>query len=415
MNLSIATGLLAAPPRGGSVFSPPADPPEDPPAAPGSSATVLAIVPAAHWHAGSAAATLAEGRVLAAGSVTGPGVTAGAEGLGPLAMSDALGRGFWRFTGGEYLDVGAGLTFANRAMATFAVGRMLSGNVAVFGPGNRTGYGAGPTTANTGGAALDTSTSGSLAPYVRGFSRGAQLDAANGHRIIAGAQLQLMGAVSRSTAGGGTRLHLNTATAAASQPSINASGVIGAEIGRYPHSPGSSWARMDLYELVVFDRVLSDAEADAVAAALVANWAIPEVTSQLVLEGDSISAGVGLEAGEAPAHRLGEPGTGRLPGHYRVYHVANSGNRVSHMLVRRDAAGSWATALLPGENVMAFEIGRNDFAAGVSAAEHRDNVVAYLHSEATGVMQRGWQVRAIANIATETVLLVDNRQPQSRQ
>ena len=43
-------------------------------------------------------------------------------------------------------------------------------------------------------------------------------------------------------------------------------------------------------ELVVFNTSLTNAEADSIAATLVSHWAIPAITDQLVLDGDSITA-----------------------------------------------------------------------------------------------------------------------------
>jgi hypothetical protein len=390
MEFSIGLAVSAALRRGNTV-------PVPPPLVP----ATLPITPAARWHAGLATVTTAGGRVATASALTGPGVTAGAEGLGPFARTDALGRRYWRFTGSEYLDVGAGLTFSNRAMAVFAVLRPLGGTV-VMGIGNRTGYGAGSTaTVTTGGAALDVSTTGGTAPFPRVFSRSASLDATNRHRVVAGTQLQVLGGLARTTANGGNRIYVNTDAATVAQSSISASGIIGAEIGRYPFSPGASgtWSGMDLYELVVFDRSLTTAEGDAVAAALVAHWAIPQITSQLVLEGDSISAGAGLILGENAGAVLTAPGMARIPGTYRVFTQAASGNQIADLVTRRDTAAGWASVLLPGSNVLAVEIGRNDMGS-ITAAQHYANVLAYLNTAGTGVLQRGWKVRVLANIAS---------------
>ena len=56
---------------------------------------------------------------------------------------------------------------------------------------------------------------------------------------------------------------------------------------------------------------------------------------------------------------------------------------------------------LPGQNVVAFEIGRNDLG---TATTHYANVTAWLNTATTGVLQRGWTVRQMANIASSSVL-----------
>lgn len=360
----------------------------------------LPVTPTARWHPQFSTVTSSGGRIMTATGVVGPDVTAGASGLGPLDDTDAMGRKFWRFTGTEYLDVSGGLTFSNRAVSVFAVTR--GGGGGIFGLGNATGYGSGSTAVNTGGTILDTSTASGVAPFLRAFSRGAEGDAANGSRVILGGQVQVVGGVSRTTANGGIRLYINEVAANVSQSSISASGVSGAEIGRYPFNPGTSgnWTRMDLYELVVYDRGLTNAEADSVVATLTAHYSIAAITGQLVLEGDSISVGINLPTLETPLRVLTNPGALLVPAGYRVTGAAVSGNQVSNLVTRRDTANSWATALIPGgQNVMVFEIGRNDL-SGITAAQHYANVVAYLNTPTTGVLQRGWTVRVLANIAT---------------
>lgn len=376
-----------------------------PPPPPTVTFATLPVAPAARWHAGQNGATVSGGRVQSAPGLVGPAVSAGAAGIGPQALEDLLGRKFWRFQGTEYLDVGAGLTFSNRAMAVFAVGRILAGNTPVFGIGNRTGYGAGPTWVNTGGAALDSSTSGLTAPFLRSFSRTASGDSANGANVVAGQQMQVMGALARTTANGGTRLYINDRMANVSQSSIGANNVAGAEIGRRVDAPGSSgsWAQMDIYEIVVYDLTLSNAEGDSVAAALVAHWGIPAITSQVVLEGDSIMAGVGIASGNNTAQTLSRPGAGFVPASARVVSTAISGSQVPDLVARRQSSNGWATAMVGGTNTVVFEIGRNDL-SGVTAAQHYANVVAYLNTPGTGVLQRGWHVRVMANIASSSSL-----------
>ena len=94
-----------------------------------------------------------------------------------------------------------------------------------------------------------------------------------------------------------------------------------------------------------------------------------------------------------------------MPADWRVINKGVSGNKVSDLVTRRDVTNRWATQRLPGQNVFAFEIGRNDWPVGATAAQHYANVVAYLNTPVTGVLQRGWSVRAMANIASCSTLM----------
>lgn len=94
-----------------------------------------------------------------------------------------------------------------------------------------------------------------------------------------------------------------------------------------------------------------------------------------------------------------------MPPGWRVCNLGTSGNKVADLVAKRDAANGWAAQVLPGQNVMAFEVGRNDVAAGVSPAALYSGVVAYLNTASTGVLQRGWTVRAMANIASSPALM----------
>ena len=109
-----------------------------------------------------------------------------------------------------------------------------------------------------------------------------------------------------------------------------------AEIGRYSWSPAAAgtWGVFDLYEMVVYATALSNADAQALSCAVV----------------------------------LTEPGTTHVSAGWRVINKGISGNKVSDFVARRDVANGWATQRLPGHNVVAFEIGRNDWAANITAS-----------------------------------------------
>ena len=222
--------------------------------------------------------------------------------------------------------------------------------------------------------------------------------------MVAGSQMQVLGAASRVTAQGGTSLWINTKRASVAQGSVAALSLVGAEIGRYAFSPGASgaWGAFDLYELVVYNAAVSNANGDAIQSALMTAHSIVDFSNTLVLEGDSIMQGTGLvTSGINAAMVLTNPGAAIIPANWRVVNMGMSGNQVAELLAKRDDANGWPSAFLAGgQNVLAFEIGRNDFGTGAqTAAQHYTSVTAYLNTTTTGVLQRGWTVRQMANIA----------------
>ncbi len=373
----------------------------------------LPVTPTARWHPGFSTVTTSGDRVVSATDLMGlAGVTEGAAGIGPKAMTDALGRKFWRFEGAEFLNVAATLTAANaRDAAVFMVGRMHRNTSTnnIFSFGNV----ANGTVVNTGNANLAVARAGLGAPFVRAHGSAGSADATNRPWMVAGSQLQVLGAASRVTAQGGCSLWLNTKRATVAQGSIAATGLVGGEIGRYAFSPGASgsWGQFDLYELVVYNTAVSAANGDAISAALMAAHNIADFANTLVLEGDSITQGTGLvTSGLSAAMILTEPGAGLIPVNWRVLNMGSSGSQVADLVVRRDDVNGWPSILLAGgQNVVAFEIGRNDFGGGAkTAAQHYTAVTAYLNTVTTGVLQRGWTIRQMANIAGAGVIQTQN-------
>ncbi len=374
----------------------------------GPTVVTLPVTPAVRWHAGASSVSTAAGRVTAASDLQGlAGVVEGGPGIGPQALSDALGRPFWRFEGDEYLTVAQDLVLSARDMAVFMVGRFhrISNKCPVFSLG-ADAFGTG---ANTVRPALEASSISQGAPLLRGYARPTDGLDPGAEWLVTGSQMQVAGMTGRTTGDGGTEIWLNDHSLSVAQP-YNITGVTGAEIGRYARSPGPSgnWGTFDLYEMVVFDRHLTSAEGDAVSAALMAGYTIPSVAHQLVLEGDSIMQGTGdVTSGLAASMIVTAPGTGRLGPEWRVINMGTSGNQISNLLTRRDLADGWAAQTLPGpaRNVMAFEIGRNDLSAGgQTGASHYLNVVDYIAHATDGVLARGWEVRVMANIAAAASL-----------
>ena len=249
------------------------------------------------------------------------------------------------------------------------------------------------------GTPLASRVSGNSAGHLLSFDKNATTAGAGSEWIMPGAQLQVMGA---ATSGSGTRLFLNERFVDVAVP-FPVTDVPGAEIGRYAWSPGSSgsWGVFDLYEMIVFSPGLSNADALAVSQSLMTDHGIVPIQNQLVLEGDSITQGVGdVTEHFSSAAVLTEPGSGWIPANWRVINEGSSGAQIGTLRDRRDATDSWADQTITGQNVMAFEIGRNDWVAGsVTVADHYTNVVSYLNTSSTGVLQRGWDVRVMANIA----------------
>jgi hypothetical protein len=232
--------------------------------------------------------------------------------------------------------------------------------------------------------------------------------------------LHVGGYASRTTALGGQRYYLNNETAvAATQVTTTTTGMIGGVIGGVPASSNGLTAPavgagnwFDLYELAIWNMSLTDSQADAVAAAMVANYAIPPITRRLVLEGDSITDGIATTMPVDPkssgnmAMILTEPGSELVAPGTAVINFGTSGNQVSNLETRKNAAQSLFAKPLtggPANNVVAVMIGRNDMAlGGMTASQHYTNVVNLLSSAVAGqegYLQRGYRVVLVANIA----------------
>lgn len=361
--------------------------------------------PTARWHPEHSIVTVAGGRVVTASDLNGLAtLSEGNAGIGPKAMTDGAGQAFWRFEGDAFLNVAADLVCDSRDVSVFMVGRVPrhpASNNRYFSLGNR----AQNSQINTLGEALGSRIVSQNAGFVQSFGKRADQAASGAEWIVPGAQIQVIGTATRTS---GSRLWLNERSVDVAVP-YNRTGISGAEIGRYPWSPGSSgsWGIFDLYEMVVFSPGLSNADAQAVSEALMETHGVVPVEHQLVLEGDSITQGTGnVTEALSCAAILTEPGTNHIPANWRVLNKGISGNQVSNLIIRRDTANSWTDQLLSGQNVMAFEIGRNDWAAGnQSAAQHYENVVAYLNTATDGIVQKGWDVRIMANIAGPPTLM----------
>jgi len=261
-----------------------------------------------------------------------------------------------------------------------------------------------------------TSTTNS-APFLQGGNPAGSSNATDCYKAIPGAQLQVMAIRSQATAGGGTRLYINNDVCAIAQQTTAVSNYLGAVIGGNPGSSNSegvgtsSQAVFDLYELAIWNTGPADAAADAIVAAAVTNYAIAQLDTNLVLEGDSITQGIATTLSESPANckglgsRLTDPGSSRLPGNVRVLNCGTSGDTVANLVTARDATNSvYDKGKYPGgavKNVIALQIGRNDLAATAgTAASVYASIVALLNTTTTGYLQRGWSVVEMGNIGS---------------
>jgi hypothetical protein len=348
-------------------------------------------------------------RIATATDLTGLADVSALPGAGPTAMVDGLGRPFWRFEGDAFLEIADTLSLSTRNMSAFMVGRFhrVKTRTAVLSLGRNAN--AAP---NTVSAALEASLNTYSAPLLRAFAKPNNASYVTPEKMITGAQMQVVGMVGREPANGGSMLWMNDDRLAIPNP-IRVSDVPGGEIGRFAYSPGSSgnWGMFDLYELVVVDHAISETDGDALAADLMTTHNVVPITNQLVLEGDSIMQGTGpVTSGLAADMVLTDPGAGLIGPDWRVVNMAGSGSKAEKLVQRRDAEHGWAQFTLPGENVMAFELGRNDISTsgGQSPTQHYANVVGYLDDDfgtaATSILDRGWDVRVMVNIASAASL-----------
>lgn len=371
--------------------------------------TALGLTPAFLFHPDTETGTSLSGAEVTAvaGMAGSPALQRGAT--GPLQRTDALGRKLWSFRGSDYLEcLPVNFTSTPRAFTILMVGRAhSSGQVINFFGHSKLNDGV--TVDSIFGAMLSTYGTQGSPNYLRStglssYSAGASALA----NLVVGQQMQLFGVAGRTSANGGTRYVMNQVGVNHSQPQNANTGMKGFRIGGYEKSNGTT-NQFDLYCAVAFQGELTDAQVNAVAAYLTAHYAIPPVTRQIILEGDSITYGINLTH-ERPGMQLCGPG-GFLPDDVRVLDIAVSGSQVigatNNLTSRRDAAtGPWHGCLLPGgplNNLLYVQIGNNDFAIGQgnrTAAAAYSDFLAYLNTPTTGVLQRGFSVAVGVNIGS---------------
>lgn len=396
--------------------------------------------PAFHYHP-----TTDQVAVNAGNGVTGYTPAGGSPALTPtvpggiLCDADALGRKRLRWEPAPnlsqaqvdaqvgYLDIAPGaLTWDNRAFTVFAVLRHHKGGstMSVFGssfandgvtsPAVLTGRGFLCLNAKVARGQVGWSAQqvffNDLAP------------ASDVSYLTADTAISVVGVVGRASgaAGGALRVFANGRSAssatAAYQSAAAGAALKGGRIGGFTQQNGTP--RFDLYEIVAFAGQLTDAQAQGVSDALMANWGVVQRTRQIVLEGDSLTDGVvtdpgGIRSKDSLGMWLTEPGMGLLPGDVRVINSGTSGNladatfdTAKSVTVERDVAGAWPSMLLPGgagNNICAVQIGFNDVSGGGAnrtAAQAYASIVAYIADPANGLLAKGWSVVVVANQAT---------------
>ncbi len=347
--------------------------------------------------------------------------------IGPVQMTDALGRKFWRFTGSSALIIANALNALNmRQMMVFAVWRcakvrmgtdwaLLSLRYSAY--TNET-----TNTSQTNGYILRGNAATSTNEVARLKSGTVDsFTATNGGRFIPGAQMHVVGFNSRITANGGGRFYINQDAGDVAQTSLTATGgtcmIIGGKATTSNAVTGTADNCFDLYELAVWKGIYTNGQSDAAAAAMQTNWGIPNIDGQYIIDGDSIAESVAgnaatIDPQSGLAHWLAAPGAGLLNNpSFRVINAAVSGSGVAapfagiSMTAQRDDPAGPLIYLYPGgpsKNIITTELGINDMrtsGGALAAATHYATMVALLNTTTTGYLQRGFKVVVVTPTA----------------
>ena len=381
---------------------------------PGTAPTVFAIAPTESYHPNSQAATLdGSNRVLSCLGLQGlaalSGVAFGGATVGPVQLTDARGRKFWRFEGTAYLLISNALNaLSSRGyMVAAMIRHHRMASLTVFQP-RYASYTDDSTNTHNTVTALRSVVTASAAALIYGATI-----PTNSAKHVSSSEPQVVALSSRPTAGGGQRVYKNNDSIDLGQNTILQTGMLGGVICGVPaagNAVTSSNQFMDLYEWAIWKGELTNSQSDANVSAMVSNWAIPPVVNRLMLEGDSITQGTGnVSSGINLAMLLSDPGSViALPAGWSVYNQGTSGNTVSNLVTRRDAANGGAALPLPGgRNIYLSQIGRNDIPSKTGAQVYAEDVA--LHNTAsTGVLQRGWEVVHAINICVASALNIAN-------
>jgi hypothetical protein len=403
----------------------------------GSAATVFAVAPTVHYHPHSQAGTVSKSgsRITACPDLRGLAALSGfaADGttvVGPTEMTDALGRKFWRFNGAEYATIANTLTgLSNRGHTTMAVMRFphLRTNCMVVNPRFATYVSDASNTIPNGLFGMLRAPGGILGGT---NTPGAATNPTDAWKAVVGTGPQVVGVASRSTALGGIRLYNNTLTCDIAQAGSAFTNCLGAVIGGSSSAANTANVTtsvnnvFDIYEIAIWNAELTNTQTDAIAAAMVANWATTNKTRHLFLEGDSITDAIPTTLATSPAWHgsvgtwLTNPGAEMVPANVCVINLGTSGNETADIVIRRDNATGVYAFPVPGgaaNNKVAIQIGRNDVndsAQGQknSAALYAD-IVALWNTPTTGFLQRGYSGVQVGNVATSDTTVTINISP----
>ena len=345
--------------------------------------------------------------------------------IGPVQMTDALGRKFWRFTGSSALIIANALNALNmRQMMVFAVWRVAKvtrGTDFALLSLRYSAYTDDTTnTAQTNGYILrgNAATSTSEAARLKSGTVDSYANGIGAH-FIPGAQLHVAGFNSRTTANGGGRFYMNERTNDVAQTSLTATNGTGMIIGGKATTSnavtGTTDNCYDLYELAIWKGTYTNAQSDTASAEMVANWGIQAITGQIIMTGDSITECIDTSSTvvipqDGIAHKLAAPGAGYIPANFRVINIGIAGSALDtyagaitgvDLDTQRDDTSSGFQMVYSGgaaNNIVTVNIGINDMRSSVgnqTAAQHYSRFVTLLNTGTTGYLQRGFKVVAV--------------------
>ena len=345
--------------------------------------------------------------------------------IGPVQMTDALGRKFWRFTGSSALIIANALNALNmRQMMVFAVWRVAKvtrGTDFALLSLRYSAYTDDTTnTAQTNGYILrgNAATSTSEAARLKSGTVDSYANGIGGH-FIPGAQIHVAGFNSRTTANGGGRFYINERTNDVAQTSLTATNGTGMMIGGKAATSnavtGTTDNCYDLYELAIWKGTYTNAQSDTASAEMVANWGIQAITGQIIMTGDSITECIDTSSTvvipqDGIAHKLAAPGAGYIPANFRVINIGIAGSALDtysgaitgvDLDTQRDDTSSGFQMVYSGgaaNNIVTVNVGINDMRSSVgnqTAAQHYARFVTLLNTGTTGYLQRGFKVVAV--------------------
>lgn len=360
-----------------------------------------------------------------------------ASGTAPLLDQDGLGRKFLNYQSCRYGAVESGLTGqSSQAMAVFMVVRVHRLNTYNLYYPRYQSDGTTANASNLGAMRLAAPTGSTVVfPATGGNATNAGVATATGdqNKMLVGSNIAVIGMVSRTTGNGGVNHYYNEAVVATAAQVTARTGMIGGVIGGTPaaasaitpmQAPGSvaTTVGLDVYEAIVINGTVTDGQALDIIAAFRANWTdIATYDKQVALEGDSITDGIvvrfatdrasGVESDQRIGMVMTEPGALLVPATTKVITLAVSGALVSSLVTRRDGTISpYAMKLTggSGNNVVIPMIGRNDYGAAITPADHFTNLKNLLHTgTSTGYLERGWDVVVPTPIAGSSSYMTD--------